>query len=110
VVLSGRVLGPDALVAEADNAVDVAYPKHGGKTAAGEAIKILRANKSLSADLKVVLTVERVVPRHQQLVEKVSLRLKAKHLTRDWRWGHAFSCGLTPLWKTMRKRGTRKRK
>jgi hypothetical protein len=44
-------------------------------------VKILRADKSLYVDFKGALTVERVVPRHRQLVEKSWPRLKAKYLT-----------------------------
>jgi hypothetical protein len=77
-----RVPGLDALVVEAYNAADVAHSKHGGKAASREAVvKFLRGHKSLSADLKGALTVERVVPRHRQLAEKCLPRLKAKYLT-----------------------------
>jgi hypothetical protein len=77
-----RVSGLDALVAEVYNAVDVEHSKHSGKSAAKEAVvNILRGHKSLSADLKEALTVERVVPRNRQLVEQSLPRLKAKYLT-----------------------------
>jgi hypothetical protein len=66
------------------NAVDVEHSKHSGKAAAREAVvNILRGHKSLSADLKEALTVERVVPRNRQLVEQSLPRLKAKYLTQN---------------------------
>jgi hypothetical protein len=77
-----RVPGLDSLVAEAYNAVAVAHSKHGGKSAAREAVvKVLHGHTSLSADLKEALTVERVVPWHQHPVEKILPRLKAMYLT-----------------------------